>query len=371
MIFYIGVALVICRYAKKNAYYDLDIVMYSACALESESMSHQQLHDSSYNLAKQELGEAIFKNMTDSAKYYRNSIYKSAKNFYSQLPFYKVKPLYVGILKLANSFGVSPVIFSTYINLLAYLGIGIALLYYFILFIGFYKGWLISLCMILLPMVLDTIKNNTPDMLASFFIIIGVMLLLANNRLYRNIAVVVFCLSVFIRTESIIFATTFCAIAFYYKLEEYSRKYLAILFSTSILCYLFVSLYYHAYPWTLLYKHSFLGYIPDLKNADVSLSLNGYIHGLRFIPNTVFYSDFFLILLFLVLPFLLYARAYWKSKLFVVAQALLISVMIRVILFPDLSIRFYTGIFIISVVLFFRILLGNKKPKVSYNFNSN
>jgi hypothetical protein len=132
-----------------------------------------------------------------------------------------------------------------------------------------------------------------------------------------------------------------------------------------------VSLYYHAYPWTLLYKHSFFGYIPDLQKADVALTFEGYIHGLRFIPNTVFYSDFFLILLFLALPFLLCPKAYWKTKLFVVAQVLLISIFIRVILFPDLSIRFYTGMFLISIVLFFRMMFGREKPKVVNNFDSN
>lgn len=345
--------------------------MYTACALENESMSHKQLHDAAYDLAKDELGEGRFRNMIDSTKYYRHSIYRSAENFYSQLPFYRIKPLYVCILKTANSFGVSPILFSTYVNLLAYLSISIVLLYYLIRFIGFYKGWLISFCTMLLPIVLDTIKNNTPDMLSSFFILVAVMLLMSDSEFRRNIAFILFCLAVFVRPESIIFVTAFCGIAFFYKLPEYSNKYLVVLFSTSALCYLFVSFYYHAYPWTLLYKHSFLGYIPDLNNADTSLTINGYIHGLRFIPNTVFYSDFFLILLFLVLPFLLYAKAYWKTKLFVAAQVLLVSVIIRVILFPDLSIRFYTGVFLISVVLFFRILLGNQKPKVSNNFNSN
>jgi len=371
VVIYIGVALIICRYAKKNMYYDLDIVFYTACALENETMSHQQIHDVAYEQAKQDLGIAKFKNLADSSKFYRHSIFKSAENFYSQLPFYKVKPLYVYFLKAANSFGVSPVIFSTYLNLLVYFAIGIVLLFYLIRFIGFYKGWLISFCMMLMPMVLDTIKNNTPDMLISLFILTAVMLLLSDSEIRRYIAIAVFCCCIFIRPESIILVIAFCGISFLYKQQEYSKKYLLVLFSTSIICYLFVSVYYQAYPWSLLYKHSFVGYIPDLRNADVSLTFNDYIYGFRFIPNTVFYSDFFLIPLFLILPFLLYSAAYWKSKLFVMAQVVLVSVIIRIMLFPDLSIRFYTSVFLISVVLFFRMMFGSEKPKVLNNFNSN
>ena len=365
VLLYCIVALVICRYAKKNSYYDLDIVMYTACAISGNNASPAEIHKQAYAMAKKDLGEEKFAQLTDSTKYFRNSVYKNAANFYSQLPFYTVKPLYVAVLSVAYKLGFSPILFSTYINIFCYLAIAAILLLYLTRISGFYKAYAASFCIMLLPVLLDTLKSNTPDMPAALLILAATLLLLSEKQSFRNMAVVVCCLLIFTRPENILFVAAFSAVCFRTRLPEYPKKYLGFLFLSSCACYLVVTLMFKSYPWPLLYKHSFLGYIPDLQNADPSLTIKEYLLGLRFIPNSVFYSDFFLMIFLLVFP-LFYMQGK-KNIQAVMIFSLLACIALRIVLFPDLATRFYTGFFILSFVLFYRQFFGRPAPQLPIN----
>lgn len=365
VVLYCIVALVICRYAKKNSYYDLDIVIYAACAISDNNSSPAEIHKQAYDMAKRDLGDEKFAQLTDSTKYFRNAVYKNPENFYSQLPFYTVKPLYVAILAMAYQLGLSPILFSTYINMLCYLAIAAILLVYLTGISGFYKAYAASFCIILLPVILDTLKSNTPDLLAALLILTATLLLFSEKKAFRNMALIVFCLLIFTRPENILFVATFSIFCFIAKLPAYSKKYLGLLMLSSCVCYLIVILMFKSYPWSLLYKHSFSGYIPDLQNADPSLTIKDYLLGLRFIPNSVFYSDFFLMIFFLILP-LFYMKE--KNNIHaVMIFSLLTCIVLRIALFPDLATRFYTGFFILSFVLFYKQFFRPSTPKLHTN----
>jgi hypothetical protein len=358
ILIYAATIIVMCRYEKKNSYYDLDIVIYAACVLDNGSLSHEQVHKQAYEMARRDLGEQKFKLYTDSAKYFRNAIYKSAENFYSQLPFYRVKPFYVALLSTAYKLGFSPIIFSTYVNLFCYILIAIILLVYLIKHLNFAKGYFISLCIILMPITIGTAQSNTPDMLTALFFLIAVLMLLSKSNPYMSL--VPFCLLVLTRPENIIFIVALCVFCLLLKLPDYSKKFMLILLVCSFLCYEFGKLMYSQYSWGLLYKHSCIGYIPDLHNASNSISIIEYLMGLRFLVNAVFHSDIFLLILLTVYP-LLYLK-HSKNILFVISYALLASILVRMLLFPDVATRFFVGSFLIAFILFFRLLeLPNQK----------
>lgn len=45
---YLIIMGVMCRYIKKNSYYDLDVVLYTACAIETNSSSIEEIHKQAY-----------------------------------------------------------------------------------------------------------------------------------------------------------------------------------------------------------------------------------------------------------------------------------------------------------------------------------
>jgi len=351
LIFIFGLILTIfCFYIKKNSYYDLDIVMYGACAMEQKGDSPAIVHARAYEMVKHDLGEDKFNLLTSSKNYYRSEIFKSPDNFYSQLPFYRIKPLYNALLSTAHKMGYSPILFSTWLNLACYVMIAFILLFSLIHYIGFYKGYFSTLCFVLTPMVLDTAKNNTPDLLAALFFMSSVLLFMSHSHFKRNVAILLFTALIFVRPENVLFIAVLCPICFYFKFENYSTKYLVTLFVIGIISYVTVVLKFESYSWATLYKHSFSGYIPNLENFNSTLSVEEYIKGFKIIPRSIFFSDFFLLMFLLIFPLGYLKRT--NSIYIVVVISILANILLRIILFPDLSIRFYTGYFLTASILF-------------------
>jgi hypothetical protein len=352
ILFYVATIIVMCRYEKKNSYYDLDIVIYAACIIDNGSLSREQVHKQAYEMVRRDLGEQKFKLYTDSTKYFRSTIYKSSENFYSQLPFYRIKPFYVALLSTAYKLGFSPIIFSTYINLFCYTSIAIILLIYLIKHLNFVKGYLISLCIILMPITIGTAKSNTPDMLTALLFLIAVLMFLSKSNPY--ISLIPFCLLVLTRPENIIFIVALCVLCLLHKPPDYSKKFILVLLICSFLCYEFGKLMYSEYSWAILYKHSCIGFIPDLQNASSSISILEYLLGLRVLVNAVFHEEIFLLFLLIVYPMLYLKHS--KNILFVISYALLTSVLVRMLLLPDVAMRYFAGSFLIAFILFFRLL---------------
>lgn len=361
---YCMVVMVICRYAKKLSYYDMDIIFYTACAIEQPGDTPARLHERTYSIARRDMSAQVFRRSTDSSSYFRHSVYRSPDNFYSQLPFYRIKPLYVGVLAAAWQAGYSPIVFSTWLNLICYCSIALLLLLFLIRKAGFYTGWFVSLCVILMPLLLDTARSNTPDLPAALLLFLSVLLLLSNTSRLRYWAIPLFCLLIFTRPENILLVAAFCLIGYFYRRPAFPVKFLTILFAASFASYLVVALAFRAYPWALLYRHSFIGYIPDLQHASQTLSLKEYLSGLRMLPNSVFYSDFFVMIFLLVFP--LFYTGNKKSNAALLSYSLLLCLLGRLFIFPDFTARFYTGYFVVSAVLFVSTLITAKREAAEH-----
>lgn len=213
-------------------------------------------------------------------------------------------------------------------------------------------GYTASLCTMLLPMLTSTLRSNSPDMLTTLLVVGSLLLLLSQNLLYRYFSLPVILLLIFTRPENSTFVLCFGLYVFFSKPSDYTRSFASILILIPLMSYLLLIFFYKPYPWTLLYRHSFLGYIANVQNSSLGLSFQEYVLGFRFLAGSVLYSDFFM-MIFLLLTVLFY-KGKQNSRLSVFAKTILLSLIVRVLLFPDLSSRFFSGFFIISVVLFLR-----------------
>ena len=209
----------------------------------------------------------------------------------------------------------------------------------------------------LLPLTLDTAKCNTPDTLTALFNLIAIIFLVSKGKKYFSIPF--FCLLVLTRPESIIFIVAFCVIYVLFKPNNYNKVFISLLFLSSTLCYLLSSLLFSEYSWALLYKHSCTGFIPDLAAANQSISLREYLLGLRVFVNSIFYSEYFLIVFLLIYPLLHHKK---ENKIaFVVIYALLFSIIARAFLLPDVATRYFEGTFLASLILFFKPFHSGKE----------
>jgi hypothetical protein len=329
--------------------------MYTACVFEQDGLSPSQIHERAFAEVRSVLGDKKVIEYSDSSNFYRRSLASSPEKFCAQLPFYNVKPLYVWILRAGYFFGISPILFSTYINLVCYVLISFIILSFLITRHGIILGALGSFCGVLMPMVLDTLKNNTPDMLAALFLVLAIICLLLERPLYYIPLIFFSVLLVLVRME---FSLLFILIAGYLLTNfkgQMPGRILWIWLSVTVCTYVFVIVHSHLPGWGLLYRHTFLGYIPDLSNAPHSVSFIEYLKGFKMIPRSIFFSDFSFIIFLIALSFFVPHNA--KTRSTMLLRCVLIFICIRILLFPDLASRFYAGILLIVMILFYETVV--------------
>jgi hypothetical protein len=352
ILIYFTLVVILCFLINKKRHYDFDQMMYAACAIENKDMSAGDLHYKTYELVRRDLGDAYFKRFTDSSNYYRKMVFESADNFYSQLPLYKIKYLYVAMLRTGWHFNISPFLFSTLLNVFCFVVLAMLVFYVLAKKIGFMLGAFFATSIILMPAVLEVATYNSPDLLTGLLFFSATVMLM-RNRFSRYISILLFCLLVLTRPENIVFVSCFCLLALICKDKNYDLKFILPLLILCWIAYCVLTELVQPYPYSILYRHSFSGYIPDLQNAESGLSIREYSYGLRFLFNSIFHSGFAMIVLFLGLIFFRSSKNTDRSIL-LISASILLSLVLRCLLFPDVTMRFYSGPLLVTLVLFLR-----------------
>ena len=363
LLLYSATFVVMCRYTIKHSEFDLDILFYSACAMDEHYTDKIELHKAVYQKAFIELGAKKYLTYTDSTKQIRNNYFKDPTRFIDMLPYYQVKTFYVFLLKLGFQRGYSPFIFSVYINIFCYLIV--SLLFFDILRrkLGFIQGILISYLVLLSPAFTSTLISNTPDLLSASLLLSGIYCLLRNTLALAYLSLLCFVLLVLTRTENVLFVMIFSGCVMIYKVKHLPPYYFLLLVLLCVGVYFLNSNSMGFSSWKNLYK---LTNLPpeDITSPLGELTLKEYLLGFRRIPNNIFYCDVSLIVLFSIVPILNKNPSEKTQLIYLLVWTNLLFLIARILLLPDITNRYFCGSFLVSVICFFYLGNGMLKPKV-------
>ena len=370
LLLYSATFVVMCRYTFKHSEFDLDILFYSACAMEEQYTDKFELHKSIYQKAFIELGAKKYLAYTDSANRIRNNYFKNPTRFFEMLPFYKVKTLYVYILKQGFRWGYSPFIFSVYINIFCYLIVSLLLLDILRRKLGFMRGALISYLILLSPAFTSTLISNTPDLLSASLLLSAIYCLLRNPLPLAYVSLMFFILLILTRTENILFVMIFSACAVINKVKNLPPYYLILLVILCLSVYFMNSNSIGFSSWKNLYK---LTNLPpeDIISPLGELTIKEYFLGFRRIPNNIFYCDVSLIVLFSLVSIINTIQSKKSELIYLIVWSNLLFLITRILLLPDITNRYFCGSFLVSVICFFYFGYGMLNSIVHNNSESN
>src|SRR5579863_6561366 len=124
-------------YAFKRPYYNWDMLGYMAVVLGYENNDAAFVHSTVYGIAKQQLPFAAYNQLIDGGLEFRKRVAANSNEFYKQMPFYAVKPLYTGLVFLFYKAG-CPLIQATILpSLIGYFLIGVLLVYWLRMYLQF------------------------------------------------------------------------------------------------------------------------------------------------------------------------------------------------------------------------------------------
>lgn len=360
--FYIGL-IVLTALASLKPNYNWDCLPYMAIALQMDDahQSNEQLHTYVYAQAKKHIPEQQYKLLIADTPY-RQQMKTNAEAFIQQLPFYHIKPIYVALVWLSYSAGLS-LPFSTVLpSLLAFFGIGIILFKWLSKFVSQNQSILITCCILLAMPFTGIGRESSPDALSCFFILLGCYWFFVKKCWLWVAPTLV--LAILTRPDNIILVGLFCLLLLVKK--YWSITDILLVFGFGILSFIIPKLFLASYSWQTLFYHSFIEHLTFPSDTVVNLTLSDYIFAIARNAFREFNVSLIPFLLIFAIPIWNY-RKKLTADLSIVWLTIGLTILLRYLLFPVFTGRFMAPYYLIAILLIINQLKKYYNPTHEIN----
>lgn len=262
-------------------FHNWDVVGYVAAAKSFEQSDNAALQTFTYAELRSVLPAELYEDIAREKNLgggrgalYRRTVSTNSAAFAEQLPYYQIRPLYVGLIYLFYKAGVD-IEFAT--HLISGIGVALALL---VLYLTAIPRLPIVLACLLPPLAwmfggFDLARLSTPDGLA-FFAVMLIAYWFAQRRI--GWLCVTLPIALCVRTDLILFTAPLLLALF--ATEPKHRRWIALSGATSVLVYMGILTHYHHPGWaTLFYFNVIERWIYPLSNPP-TLTLHDYFTAL-------------------------------------------------------------------------------------------
>lgn len=343
-----------CLFAFRRPYYNWDMLPYMAIVLKIDQphLNVKDIHTLTYHIASQQVPGPEYGYLIQST--YRERMAKDAAAFYGQLPFYTVKPLYIGMIYLFYKTGFPLTKSTVFPSIIAYFLMGLLLLYWLRKYIELPFSFLGSLLIMYTPFMISTARLSTPDAVSSLLLFAAFYFIIEKPSV---ILVFVFLqLSIFARLDNII--TSLLILSFLFIARKWQKRIslpqYGIMVGCLVLSY-FVITWFAVRPFggNITYYPDFASTLNLAYQHHAGFSFKDYValmysHAITVVVYQHF--TFFAFLAFLVIvPAFMNRYKIRFEQWFIVLLTFII--LIRFIVFPDLEDRFYISFYLCILIL--------------------
>lgn len=263
---------------------------------------------------------------------YRRNVLSSTKYLSLAIPIYRAKPLYVAFIRglqyLTRSYSVATLLPTV----LAY--IGIAAIVWFL--VGRYN-LILAILIMLQPAFLNVAHLRTPDLLATFVLLLGLYLCIGHQTILGTALLIT---SVWIRPDYVVYPSCFVVARYLQKKMPAWLLTLAfvLIAATSML------IRTSTYPWSTLYYHSFVTPVVDPATLHFHLTAGVYLH-IAFRTLIDIWERFGGLALLLTLL----AAGYRHNR--ILLAACVVGTGLHFLIFPSGEERFYLPLYLFASIM--------------------
>jgi len=331
-------ALIVLAFGVKKPSYNWDMIGYVAAALSAEGYQGASLNKATYDSVRSEVGPHTFDQLTQDD--YRETVFRDPASLAQQLPFYRIRPLYVGLIRVVHAMGLEyPK--STYVVSAIFAALSVVLLAFVAREIG--APVIAVPLVVLFSGFIDIARLSTPDAMACFFALLTIYALIRGSTLVFFLAAVL----PLVRTDFLLLSLLVLGHSFIFG----QRKYAITSMTAACVLYELVVRMNGAYEWSTLFNTSLIhktaypaALIPSHAIGDYLRPYASMAYDFTLQPHFVIYG---LALWFLMRNKTRPPSADWRllSAVFIIPMAF---VAIHLLLFPAMTYRFF--VFAASVV---------------------
>lgn len=340
--------------------YNWDMIGYIAAAKSFELNNIDSLHTFTYKQVQSVVTPEKYKSLThDESNNYRYIISTDVSAFVEQLPFYKIRPFYTGLIYIFYKLGIN-IVFST--HFISGLAVAIAIIFLYLLSTSVLKKQFIFTIpfFAIVFSVADLGSYSTPDGL-SFLATIIVSYLFSKERFTTVLFLLPLILS--IRTDLIIFTIPLLIVMFY--LQKSIRWKIAMSIIFSLLFYICLITYWDHPGWTSIYYFSLIKQTTHPISEPQSVTLFQYLRILYYsIKSLLNYNIFMLYMLISVSSIFLFINqlrnkssiGVHRTNLYILSSICIIYVVVHFLILPLPWARFFTAPYLIGTIMLLAIL---------------
>jgi Dolichyl-phosphate-mannose-protein mannosyltransferase len=276
--FFILFLSALCGLAWLNPVYDWDVLPYTALA-ETSSSNPVILHAGAYQTVDSEVPPEIAQSFhyTGPDPEYRRDLAANPWHFAEQLPFYSVKPLYVLLLRGIHRAGPSALKAARLVSAVSFATLGIVLFLWLRRSVNTVWAAVAACCVLATPEFLRTGAQTTPDAFFSALALLALYLLFSESKLFLGVTLLV--LLPLVRADGLILVALVLAYLAWKK-PEFPKVYAVVILIVEVLVQQVAGRLAGAYPYQLLFFHSFIEKLAAPAEISVHLTLREYFQAL-------------------------------------------------------------------------------------------
>ena len=348
---YVALALALAFLAWGRPLFGWDLLGYVGAVAAIDTHDPQRVQATAYADVRAATPPRIYAQLTgmagDDAIAYRRDVARNPDHFAQQLPFYRVRPLYVGLLYVLHKAGLGTPHAVYLVSALSFVVIGILTLIWTSRYLAPAYAAGGSLLLLLTPPVMAVARTPSPDALSAAMVL-GALFALVELRQRATFALLMV-LAIFVRNDNAIFAVVLFLYFGFAATETRRSASLAIgLALLSAVCYFAINRWAGAYGWSVLFHHTFLGFLPAPAEFEQIVTPAQYAAALKHGARSVVDTALPVFGMLWVLAFGLRRRA---SLLQDLLGLIAVTVALRYLLFPILWDRLLVPYYILIVVL--------------------
>jgi len=359
---FLACLLPIAIFSFKNPANNWDMLGYMGIIIRMDGTKDiKEVHRIVYKNASDNIPHRDFQRLVDTSGP-RARFANDPFHFEKVLPIYIVKPLYTWLGYLFYKAGFTLPAATAIPSLVAYFLIGLLLLHWLNKYLKPSVAFLSALLFMTSVFMVASASLYTPDTLSAFFLFSAFYFILEKPDILPVFLFLL--LSVLTRADNAI--TSFFIISLLGFSNKWTRKitkgqYLLMVF-TLVGAYFVVIFPVRQFGWNLFYYSQYVKHMDFNRDFDTAFTLADYFSymyskAITGLVSTHFTFFIFLITLLIFIPFPTRFKNLSFDQLFILLLAT--TILIRFLLLPDLSDRFYIAFYLVILVLLIRKLVGN------------
>lgn len=339
-------------FAYKRPHYNWDMLPYMALVLRQDVSGFDKVHQLTYRIARENLPSDDYNYFVQGE--YRKNLNENPTAFYNTLPFYAVKPLYIQATYLFYKTGFSLPAATVMPSILFYILTGLLMLYWLTKYLNLFWSFAAGILIMAFGFMISLARLSSPDSMSTFFLLAAIFFIMERHSvIWMSVFLL---LSLFTRLDNIIPCVVIPGFLFFtgrYQMKIKLNQFLALLAILTVSYFGIVVVTMKPFGWGLFYYPTFMRNLDQFHTSQAVFSLNEYLivaitGAKRAIEFYNFIPFLFIFLLIIYTPGIRFKVLDDDKSL---AALLMLIILFRFILYPDLSDRFNAAYYLTFMLI--------------------